>query len=91
MRQRAKIVQEVGVQASPQGVSVDDFAESGKPLIPIAELEDGRRVEVYDCHRFVFKGVEGWAELDTERNIWTFTEDPQPEIEPFVPFDQEDE
>jgi hypothetical protein len=70
MRQRAKIVRAVDViYGTPDDIAALPVSE------PIMEMADGRQVPAYQCDRFTREGVEGWAELDSSRNIWTFTPD----------------
>jgi len=69
-RQRAKIIRAVDViYGTPDEISTIPVNE------PIMEMEDGRKVPAYHCDRYTREGVEGWAELNTDKNIWTFTPD----------------
>lgn len=70
MRQRAKIIRAVDVLYG----DVETIATSPQAE-PVMLLEDGREVTAYFCDRFTPEGTEGWATLDTERNIWAFNAD----------------
>jgi len=72
---RAKITKAVELFPPSDGpartISVDDV--SG--LVPEMELEDGRVVEAYNCHRYITLGTEGEATYDDSSRIWTFAPD----------------
>lgn len=71
-KQRAKITREVEI------IYGDIQAVAEMPNnVPLMLMEDGRTAVAYDCDRFIREGTEGWATLDTERGLWTFTPDPE--------------
>lgn len=65
-RLRAVVVHEVA-DPPPSGDMVEDE--------PRIQLENGLIVAPIWVHRFISKGIEGWAEFVPEKNAWRFTPD----------------